>query len=96
MEIRKKLAELRDAFNTHDLDRIMACFADDCVLEMPKGNSHLGHASRAKPISGKVLLPGSREFRMSIMATLNISWIWNLIPVFLDGVSPALIVMEKR
>jgi ketosteroid isomerase-like protein len=25
------------AFNNHDLDRIMSFFADDCVLEMPRG-----------------------------------------------------------
>jgi ketosteroid isomerase-like protein len=25
------------AFNDHDLDRIMGFFADDCVLEMPRG-----------------------------------------------------------
>jgi ketosteroid isomerase-like protein len=31
------LAEICDAFNRHDLDAIMAHFADDCVLEMPRG-----------------------------------------------------------
>ena len=36
-DIRATLDELCDAFNAHDLDRIMACFADDCVLEMPRG-----------------------------------------------------------
>jgi ketosteroid isomerase-like protein len=25
------------AFNAHDLDRIMSFFADDCILEMPRG-----------------------------------------------------------
>jgi ketosteroid isomerase-like protein len=37
MSIRTKLVEICDAFNAHDLDRIMAYFADDCVLEMPRG-----------------------------------------------------------
>jgi ketosteroid isomerase-like protein len=37
MDIRSTLTELCDAFNAHDLDRIMACFSDDCVLEMPRG-----------------------------------------------------------
>ena len=32
------LKQLCDAFNVHDLDRIMNHFADDCVLEMPRGN----------------------------------------------------------
>ena len=26
-----------DAFNAHDLDRIMDFFADDCSLDMPRG-----------------------------------------------------------
>ena len=36
-DIRRKLAGLCEAFNAHDLDRIMTFFADDCVLEMPRG-----------------------------------------------------------
>lgn len=31
------LKALLDAFNAHDLDRIMSFFAEDCVLEMPRG-----------------------------------------------------------
>ena len=42
MDIRSTLTELCAAFNAHDLDRIMACFADDCVLEMPRGNKPWG------------------------------------------------------
>src|SRR5258708_35745346 len=30
------LKAVLDAFNAHDLDRIMAFFSDDCVLEMPR------------------------------------------------------------
>jgi len=37
MDIRSTLRELCAAFNGHDLDRIMAFFTDDCVLEMPRG-----------------------------------------------------------
>lgn len=29
--------DLCQAFNAHDLDRILTFFADDCVLEMPRG-----------------------------------------------------------
>jgi steroid delta-isomerase-like uncharacterized protein len=36
-DLRAKLVGLCDAFNAHDLDRIMSFFADDCVLEMPRG-----------------------------------------------------------
>jgi ketosteroid isomerase-like protein len=36
-DIAAKLDSLCAAFNAHDLDAIMAHFADDCVLEMPRG-----------------------------------------------------------
>jgi ketosteroid isomerase-like protein len=36
-DIRARLVGLCEAFNAHDLDRIMTYFADDCVLEMPRG-----------------------------------------------------------
>ena len=42
MDIRGTLAALCDAFNAHDLDRIMSFFADDCVLEMPRGSRPWG------------------------------------------------------
>jgi ketosteroid isomerase-like protein len=31
-----------DAFNRHDLDAIMSHFAEDCVLEMPRGSDPWG------------------------------------------------------
>ncbi|MRX49567.1 nuclear transport factor 2 family protein [Paracoccus sp. S-4012] len=37
MDIRAALVELCDAFNAHDLDRIMSHFAEGCVLQMPRG-----------------------------------------------------------
>jgi ketosteroid isomerase-like protein len=42
MDIRSILVELSEAFNAHDLDRIMAFFADDCILEMPRGDKPWG------------------------------------------------------
>jgi ketosteroid isomerase-like protein len=42
MDMRATLTELCEAFNAHDVDRIMACFADDCVLEMPRGSQPWG------------------------------------------------------
>ena len=36
-DTRERLIGLCEAFNAHDLDRIMAFFAEDCVLEMPRG-----------------------------------------------------------
>ena len=41
-DIREKLAALCEAFNAHDLDRIMAFFAEDGVLEMPRGSDPWG------------------------------------------------------
>ncbi len=51
MDIRTTLAELCEAFNAHDLDRIMEFFSDDCVLEMPRGGNPWGSRFEGK---GKV------------------------------------------
>lgn len=48
MDVRATLTQLCDAFNAHDLDRIMAFFSDDCVLEMPKGNKPWGSRFEGK------------------------------------------------
>ena len=41
MDIRSTLISICDAFNAHDLDRIMTFFADDCVLRMPRGSERV-------------------------------------------------------
>ena len=48
MDIRAKLVAICDAFNAHDLDRIMSFFADDCILEMPKGSKPYGSRFEGK------------------------------------------------
>jgi ketosteroid isomerase-like protein len=48
MDIRSTLKEICEAFNAHDLDRIMAFFSDDCVLEMPRGNKPWGSRFEGK------------------------------------------------
>ena len=48
MDIRATLVELCDAFNAHDLDRIMTFFAEDCVLEMPRGDRPWGARAEGK------------------------------------------------
>ena len=48
MDMRSTLKGLCEAFNAHDLDRIMAFFADDCVLEMPRGNKPWGSRAEGK------------------------------------------------
>lgn len=48
------LRALVDAFNAHDLDRVMAFFTDDCVLETPRGREPWGtrHTGRQEVASG--------------------------------------------
>ena len=48
MDIRSTLTELCNAFNAHDLDGVMSFFADDCVLEMPRGNKPWGSRFEGK------------------------------------------------
>jgi ketosteroid isomerase-like protein len=48
MDIRSTLKELCEAFNAHDLDRIMTFFSDDCVLEMPRGKDPWGSRFEGK------------------------------------------------
>lgn len=48
MDIRSTLNELCEAFNAHDLDRIMSFFAEDCLLEMPRGNRPWGSRFEGK------------------------------------------------
>jgi ketosteroid isomerase-like protein len=48
-DIRGKLVGLCEAFNAHDLGRIMTFFADDCVLEMPRGPHPWGARFEGKP-----------------------------------------------
>ena len=48
MDIRSTLIELCDAFNAHDLDRIMTFFAEVCVLEMPRGDRPWGTRAEGK------------------------------------------------
>lgn len=37
------LRQFLDAFNRHDIDRIMEYFAKDCVLETPRGQNRWGN-----------------------------------------------------
>lgn len=48
-DIRSILEALCEAFNAHDLDRIMAFFAEDCVLEMPRGSEPFGSRFTGRP-----------------------------------------------
>ena len=54
------LRSFLDAFNAHDLDAIMAFFAEDCVLEMPRG-----------PAPGGRRLVGKEQVREGIRSRLE-------------------------
>ena len=55
-EIISLLDGLTDAFNGHDIERIMSYFADDCSLDMPRGK---------EPHGGRYL--GRDEVRKGLM-----------------------------
>ncbi|MFA5940493.1 MAG: nuclear transport factor 2 family protein [Sinimarinibacterium sp.] len=46
VEIAKAILE---AFNAHDLDRVMSFFAEDCSLDMPRGADPWGQRLIGKP-----------------------------------------------
>ncbi len=43
------LKQFLEAFNAHDLDAVMSFFADDCVLEMPRGPDPWGRRLEGRP-----------------------------------------------
>ena len=52
------LRDLLDAFNAHDLDRIMEFFTDDCVLDTPRGSDpggtrYSGRAAVREGLAGR-------------------------------------------
>lgn len=42
------LEDICAAFNAHDLDRIMSFFAEDCILQMPRGRELCGQRYEGK------------------------------------------------
>ncbi len=54
-DIGEKLKQLCAAFNAHDLDGVMGHFADDCVLEMPRGDRPWGSRCEGKADVRKAL-----------------------------------------
>jgi len=49
------LKAILDAFNAHDLDAIMQFFADDCSLDMPRGQDPWGQRFVGKAAVGEGL-----------------------------------------
>jgi ketosteroid isomerase-like protein len=54
------LKEILEAFNAHDADAVMAFFADDCVMDMPRG-----------PAPGGRRLVGRDEVRAGIQSRFD-------------------------
>jgi ketosteroid isomerase-like protein len=54
-DINLALTQLCEAFNEHDLNKIMSHFADDCVLEMPRGSQPWGSRSEGRENVRKAL-----------------------------------------
>ncbi|MGE4252016.1 MAG: nuclear transport factor 2 family protein, partial [Parvibaculaceae bacterium] len=55
-QIPTKLAGLAEAFNAHDIDRIMGFFAEDCRLDMPRGPDPHGKRFAGKAAVREALL----------------------------------------
>jgi ketosteroid isomerase-like protein len=60
MDSTATLRAFLDAFNAHDVDAIMEFFAEDCVMDMPRG-----------PAPGGRRLRGKQEVRQGIQARLD-------------------------
>lgn len=86
------LRRILEAFNSHDLDAIMAFFADDCVLEMPRGphpwgQRFLGKAPVREGLASRFAgIPDVRygEDRHWVSGTLGVSE-WTLTGTARDG-----------
>ena len=49
LEMAPRLQAFLDAFNAHDVDAVMSFFADDCVMDMPRGPAPGGQHLVGKP-----------------------------------------------
>lgn len=54
-DINLALEQICEAFNEHNLDKIMSHFTEDCVLEMPRGNQPWGSRSEGRENVRKAL-----------------------------------------
>ena len=66
------LQDVLDAFNAHDVDLIMSFFADDCVMDMPRGPGPGGRRLVGKEQVREGSGPGSTGFRTSTTATISL------------------------
>jgi steroid delta-isomerase-like uncharacterized protein len=59
-EMAPQLQAFLDAFNAHDVDAVMSFFADDCVMDMPRG-----------PAPGGQRLVGKAQVRAGIQTRFD-------------------------
>jgi len=60
LEMAPRLQAFLDAFNAHDVDAVMSFFADECVMDMPRG-----------PAPGGQHLVGKAQVRAAIQARFD-------------------------
>jgi ketosteroid isomerase-like protein len=90
MDIRSTLEALYDAFNAHDLDRIMGFFAEDCVLQMQRGKHPQRHTPRKQASRPRrPRLPLRRPARRPLWQMRGISPTLPGRPARRNGPSPA-------
>jgi hypothetical protein len=90
------LIEICDAFKAHDLNRIMRFFADDCVLEMPKGSKPYGSRFEGKHNMREGLAARVEGLPDVHCGNAEHLWIRDLKPAFRNGASPAPVGVARR
>ena len=68
------LHQVFDGFNRHDVDAIMSYFADDCVLELPRGPDRWGRRFVGKDEAQLMVrrsIPANRGVAPSLMPQLQ-------------------------
>ena len=82
MDIRPILLELCAAFNAHDLDRIMELFADECVLDMPRGPDPWGsrYEGKARHAGARRRQGGAEGFVLEDRRVASLSHSTTVIP----------------
>jgi|RhiMethySRZTD1v2_1073278.scaffolds.fasta_scaffold06138_8 hypothetical protein len=84
-DIRAKLIGLCEAFNAHDLNRIVNFFAVDCILEMPRGLTPRALAMKESRRCVKVSPDGLKGCRTFTMPIVSISWMQICRPAYPSG-----------
>ena len=72
-DIATTLRKICAAFNARDLDQIMAFFADDCALEMPRGPEPWGTRYEGKDTCAEAWQLASKIYLMCPTAMLSTS-----------------------